>query len=291
MTELCRIEPWLQRLLAPNPSAMTERGTNTWILGQDRLVVIDPGPAIAEHLEAIEAALAGRPLEAILVTHAHLDHSALAPALAQRTGAPILGFGGAGDGRSPLMRALAASGQGGGEGLDQGFVPDQRLHDGESLELGGMAIRVIHTPGHMAGHLCFAVGDALFSGDHVMGWSSSLVSPPDGDMGAYMTSLRKLAGQGWRTFHPGHGVSIGDPEKRLSDLLSHRAAREAAILAVLAQGPQTPDELVTRIYLETPPNLHAAARRNVFSHLIDLYERKQVRAETGLSDRARFILA
>lgn len=196
MTEARQIEPWLRLVRADNPSPMTGAGTNTWILGQDRLVVIDPGPQDAAHLAAIAGVIAGRPVEAILVTHAHLDHSALVPDLVRLTGAPVLGFGVAKAGRSPLMQALAATGQGGGEGRDDAFVPDACLYGGQILPLAGMQIGVIHTPGHMSGHLCFAVGDALFSGDHVMGWSSSLVSPPDGDMGAYIASLRRLMGYG-----------------------------------------------------------------------------------------------
>jgi glyoxylase-like metal-dependent hydrolase (beta-lactamase superfamily II) len=279
----------LQRVLAPNPSAMTGSGTNSWILGGERLVVIDPGPDLAAHFAALSAALAGRPVEAILVTHAHLDHSALAPALSRATGAPVMAYGGAGAGLSPVMRALAAGGQaGGGEGVDQHFAPDVALQDGMILQLAGLEITAIHTPGHMASHMCFAIGDDLFSGDHVMGWSTTLISPPEGDMGAYIASLHQLQRRSWRRFLPGHGDMIEAPAARLGELLLHRAAREAAILEALARAPSTPEELARQIYVELPANLLGAARRNIFAHLIDLFERNVVTADPDLSGAARF---
>ncbi|MCB2137247.1 MAG: MBL fold metallo-hydrolase, partial [Rhodobacteraceae bacterium] len=185
------LAPGLRRVLAPNPSPMTFRGTNTYILGEDAVAVIDPGPESEAHLAALLAAIgdAGR-ISHILVTHAHLDHSPLARRLARLSGAPVLAFGAAEDGRSARMAALAASGHaGGGEGVDTAFRPDCRLSDGDRIEGAGWVLEAIHTPGHFAGHLSFLWGDRVFSGDHVMGWASSLVSPPDGDMGAYMRSL------------------------------------------------------------------------------------------------------
>lgn len=289
MAAECRIEPWLQLVRAPNPSAMTGQGTNTWILGHDRLAIIDPGPDLPDHLAGLREVIAGREVEAILVTHAHLDHSALAPALARQTGAPVMAFGPADAGLSSLMQSLAAAGlAGGGEGTDRDFVPDLTLQDGREVRLADLSIKVIHTPGHMAGHLCFAVGDTLFSGDHVMGWSTSLVSPPEGDMGAYVASLRRLMGQGWRVFYPGHGIPVMTPQERLVELIEHRAMREASILAALAQAPATPEDLATLIYTATPPHLLGAARRNVFAHLIDLYERGVVVADPNLTASARY---
>lgn len=288
---ISRIGGGVQRVLAPNPSAMTGPGTNSWILGDERLVIIDPGPDMAGHFAALTAALAGRPVEAILVTHAHLDHSALAPALSRATGAPIMAYGGADAGLSARMRALAAAGQaGGGEGVDMRFAPDVVLHDGMILHLAGLEITAIHTPGHMASHMCFAIGDELFSGDHVMGWSTSLVSPPEGDMGAYIASLQLLQGRGWRRFHPGHGAPVETPAARLAELLAHRAAREAAILEALARAPATPDELAREIYFELPANLLGAAQRNIFAHLVDLFERNVVTAGSGLSSSSRYFI-
>jgi glyoxylase-like metal-dependent hydrolase (beta-lactamase superfamily II) len=260
---------------APNPSPMTATGTNTWIVGRGQVAVIDPGPDHAPHLDAILAALApDETVTHIIVTHAHLDHSALAPALARRTGAPLLAFGTVTEGRSPQMQALASAGlSGGGEGLDAAFSPDIRLRDGDAVQGAGWRLDVLHTPGHLSGHLCLALGDTLFTGDHVMGWAPSLVSPPDGDMGAYMAALRRLADRPWGRMLPGHGEMIEDPAARLASLIAHRESREAAILGALGSGPADLTAIVTRVYADTPPALHPAAARNAFAHLADLAAR------------------
>lgn len=229
----------LRHVRAANPSAMTGTGTNSWLLGQGQVAVIDPGPDDSAHLAALLDALGpGEEIAAILVTHAHLDHSAAVPRLAERTGAPVYAFGRAEDGRSPLMQRLAAEGlRGGGEGIDRRFTPDHRLIDGEGLTLGSMTIEAIHTPGHMGGHLAFALDDLLFSGDHAMGWASTLISPPDGDMGAYMASLEKLATRTWRQMLPGHGEPVENVAQRLAELAAHRRARESQIRTALSQAP------------------------------------------------------
>lgn len=285
-------DPRPHLLRAPNPSPMTAEGTNTWLLDAgDAVVVIDPGPALAPHLEAILASLAGRPLAAILVTHAHLDHSALAPGLAAATGAPVLAFGPAGAGQSPLMARLQADGlTGGGEGVDHDFRPDRCLADGEVLSLGGLQIEAIHTPGHMSNHLCFACGGLLFSGDHAMGWASSLVSPPDGDMGAYMASLARLAARPWRAMLPGHGPVVTDAAGRLAELTAHRRAREAAVLQALRAGPADAATLTAAIYADTPAALMPAASRNVLAHLVDLADRMEIAAPLPLTARTTFHL-
>lgn len=285
-----RIVPGITRLRAENPSPMTGTGTNTYILhGPDGAVVIDPGPALPAHLAAILAALGPAPLAAILVSHAHLDHSALAPALARATGAPVLAFGAATAGRSATMRRLAESGlSGGGEGVDADFVPDRCLQDGETLALAGLAIEVIHTPGHMGGHLSFALGEIAFTADHAMGWATSLVSPPDGDMAAYMASLGRLAARPWSMLLPGHGDAVDDPAARLAWLCDHRRDREAAIRAELSRAPQTPAELTRRIYTDTPETLLPAATRNILAHLIDLHERKLVITDTPFAATTRY---
>ena len=278
------------RVRAENPSPMTGSGTNTYVLhGPEGAVVIDPGPALPAHLAAVLAALRGAAVRAILVTHPHLDHSGLVAELKAVTGAQVYGFGGAQAGRSAVMQRLAAAGlSGGGEGVDAGFAPDVRVEDGAVLALAGLQIEAVHTPGHMGGHLCFALGPDLFSGDHVMGWASTLISPPDGDMRAYMTSLQRLALRQWRQFWPGHGEVISDPATRLTELTAHRRAREAAICAALKRGPAHPAELAAQLYTDTPSALLPAAARNILAHLIDLHDRNVVTTATALGPEAQF---
>lgn len=284
------LEPGLRRILAPNPSPMTFRGTNTYLLGTRQIAVIDPGPDLEPHLGAILSALdKGQVLTHIFVTHAHVDHSPLAARLSRETGAPILAFGGAEAGRSAVMRELAGKGlAGGGEGVDQHFTPDRTLAEGDTVCGDGWALEAIHTPGHFGNHLAFAWEDACFVGDHVMGWASSLVSPPDGDLTDFMASCHKLAARDWRVFHAGHGAPITAPRARLEWLMRHRKTREREILAALATGPARAFDLATLIYKETPPALIGAATRNVFAHLVDLTGKKEVRALSELHSDARF---
>ena len=279
MTEPLVLEPDLRVLVAPNPSPMTGAGTNTYILGRARLVVIDPGPGDAGHLAALRAAIGALPVAAILVTHAHLDHSPLARPLSDVTGAPVLAYGDARAGRSPRMAALAAQGLAdGGEGVDTSFMPDRCLADGERLLPEGDEIRALWTPGHFGNHLCFRWRDAVFSGDHVMRWSSTFVSPPDGDIGAYMRALDRLEAEGARVLYPGHGGPVTSPAGRIAELRAHRQAREAAILSALEGRAQRIGDLVAEIYTDTPVAMHRAAARNVFAHLLDLEARGQVAA-------------
>lgn len=287
-----RLEPGLRRVIAPNPSPMTLHGTNSYILGEGRVAVIDPGPAHAAHLSALLAALApGEVVTHILVTHAHLDHSPLARPLSEATGAPVLAFGDARSGRSALMEHLAAAGGlAGGEGVDAGFIPDARLADGEDISGDGWALRARHTPGHFGNHLSFQWQNSVFCGDHVMGWASSLVSPPDGDMGAYMASLDKLSALGAHRLHAGHGAPIADASARIVELIAHRRDREAAIRAALGDGPADAATLAARIYTDTPAPLLQAAARNVFAHLIDLTERNLAEPLGHLSPHIRFAL-
>lgn len=289
-----RPEPGLRVLCAPNPSAMTFRGTNTYLLGEGRVTVIDPGPDDPRHLAGILGTLArGEQVAQILVTHAHLDHSALAPRLAAATGAPVLAFGRAADGRRPHIAELAAAAYAGkgGEGLDHGFVPDVCLAEGDILDGDGFALRVLHTPGHLPGHIALDWDGRLFCGDHVMGWATSIVSPPDGDMGAYMAALHRLAQQRWRKLYPGHGDPISDAAGRIAELIAHRQEREAQILAVLAQGALSTASIAARVYASTPPALLPAAERNVLAHLIDLVDRGLVQSPERTDPAARFALA
>ena len=281
-------DPAIQRLCAANPSALTGTGTNTYLIGTDRLVILDPGPDLDDHLAAILAAVRGRPVDAIVVSHAHRDHSALAPRLARATGAEVLAQGTAAEGISPRMAALAVGLPATGEGLDQTFTPDRRLSDGDRIALPDGTLTVLHTPGHLGGHICLALGDLLFSGDHVMGWATSIVSPPEGDMADYMASLHRLAGQAWSRLLPGHGKPVDTPAARIAELIAHRRQREAQILAALATGPATPDEITARVYHDTPRHLWPAALRNVLAHLVDLQSRNLVTATPALALDAVF---
>ena len=270
-----RLAPGVRCILAPNPSPMTYHGTNTYLVGEGRVTVIDPGPALADHLGAILGALGpGEKVDRIVVTHSHLDHSALARPLAQATGAPVLAFGPTGAGDRPATGARAAL-AGGGEGRDGVFMPDERLPDGTFIDTDE-PIEVLHTPGHFGNHICLRWKDMLFTGDHVMGWSTSLVSPPDGDMADYMASLRRIGKLCVARMFPGHGAPIETPAQRVADLIAHRQSREAAILAALAEGPASPEELVRMIYGELQPGLQRAAERSVLAHLLDLCDHNRV---------------
>lgn len=291
---LCALAPAegapIRRLIAPNPSPMTYWGTNTYLIGARDVAVIDPGPNDPDHLDAILAALPeGARISHILVTHAHLDHSPLAAPLARATGAPIYAFGDAKAGQSAVMRDLAAKGlAGGGEGTDTGFTPDEVLPDGARLTGPDWQIEALWTPGHFGNHLSFALGDALFCGDLVMGWASTLVSPPDGDLTDFMASCEAMRARGFARLLPGHGLEIEGPAERLDWLLAHRRSREGQILAALGDGPATPAALTGAIYTDTPPALMGAAERNVFAHLIDLFGKSQVTATPELSPTAIF---
>ncbi len=285
------LEDGLVRVTAPNPSPMTFTGTQTYLVGTDEVVVIDPGPDIAAHMDAILGAVEpGARIARILVTHSHLDHSPLARPLSAATGAPVLAAGPSAWGRSAVMQALAEAGAiGGGEGLDDSFAPDARITEGCALVGSWGRIEVLETPGHMANHLSFAWNGALFSGDLVMGWSTSLVSPPDGDMGAFMASVSMLANRSDRIFYPGHGDPVVAPQARCRELIAHRRAREAQILeAMHSLGASTARDLACHIYTDVAPALVPAATRNVLAHLIDLQANARVFCDSAIEANAKF---
>ena len=258
---VCQIGPDVLRLRAANSGPLTGPGTNCYLLrGEDGAVLVDAGPDLPAHVAAIAAALEGQALRAIVITHPHLDHSAAAPRIAAQTGARIYSFG-------PATRHAGAQGQ---EGADTAHHPDILLRDGGQISVGDICLTALHTPGHMQGHMCFGYRDLLFSGDHVMGWATSLVAPPEGDMAAYRASLRKLQGLDFARYLPGHGEAIEDPAARLAYLIDHRNQREAQVLATLAHGPATAEAIAAQIYSDIPPNLLPAAAQNVLAHLIEL---------------------
>ena len=279
------------RVLAPNPSPMTFHGTNSFLIGKESVAIVDPGPDDKVHMENLIAAIAGRPVSHVIVTHSHLDHSPLAARLADHVGAPVLAFGDSYSGRSETMQKLAEEGlAGGGEGVDHLFVPDQLVADGDILKGDDWQAEVIYTPGHFGNHICLKIHDTLISGDIVMGWSSTLVSPPDGDLRAFLTSCQRLLDINAKRHLPAHGEPIEKPNDRLNWLIAHRASREVQVVEALRRGSQTVQEIATSIYTDIDARLIPMAERNVFAHLIDLVERNIASATPVLSVSSRFRL-
>lgn len=289
-----RIAPQLRRITAPNASPMTFTGTQTYLAGDKNVVVIDPGPADEGHIQTILAALGpGERIVGILVTHTHIDHSPAAAPLAKATGAPVFAFGKHGTGMSEAMVALAATGaeMGGGEGADYDFAPAMEVNDGDVIKFPGLSFTVLHTPGHLSNHVCFDAGDGVvFTGDLVMGWATTMVSPPDGDMAAFLASLRKMKDRGDRLYYPGHGEPVRNVAENLDYQISHRKLRDAQIRQVLKDGPATPAELTAKIYTNVDKALHPAAARNVFAHLLGMLSDGLAEVEGSLSPSATFAL-
>ncbi|MGY4398312.1 glyoxylase-like metal-dependent hydrolase (beta-lactamase superfamily II) [Sphingomonas sp. UYAg733] len=267
------LEPLVSRLLAPNPSAFTNTGTQVHLVGTNDLAVIDPGPDTPEHIDALIAAIAGRPVTAIVVTHTHRDHSPGSRPLKVATGAPVIGC-------APLV--LDDGGPRGGVGADASFdhdyAPDRVLAEGESVSGQGWTLTALATPGHTSNHLCFVLPEtkALFSGDHVMGWSTSIVSPPDGDMAAYMASLEKLIPRDDRIYYPAHGDPVDNPQRLVRGMMGHRKQREGQILRLLREEARAIPAMVERMYVGIDRRLFPAAERSVLAHLIDLRDRDLV---------------
>lgn len=280
----------IRRIVAPNPSPMTFHGTNTYLLGDRQIAVIDPGPNQDDHLTAIINALPqGAAIKHILVTHAHYDHSELAMRLSQKVGAPIYAFGDYDAGKSALMRALSKQSElGGGEGIDRAFKPDHTLAHLEQILTDEWQITAHHTPGHMANHMCFQYNDILFTADHVMDWATSMVSPPDGDVGDFMRSCEHLLQYTWKLFLPGHGDIVRTPNQRLNWLLSHRREREAQILSSVKNGNTTAYEIAKAIYTDIDQKLIPVAMRNVFAHLLDLQNNGLISVEKPISIQSHF---
>ncbi len=289
-----RLAPQVRRLTVRNGSPMTFTGTQTYLVGEGDVVVIDPGPVNEQHVDdVLNAQEGGERIIAILLTHTHIDHSPGAAALKAATGAQTYAFGPHGAGMSRMMLDLAASGAdlGGGEGADRAFQPDVTVQDGEVLRFGDLALTALHTPGHLSNHLAFAMEDgAVFTGDLIMGWATTLVSPPDGDMAAFLASLAMMRGRGDRVYYPGHGHPIEDPMGMIDHQIAHRKSRVDQIVAALGDGPATPRGLTEKIYTDVDPALHGAAARNVFAALLGLVAEGRCEAQGGLSPDAVFKL-
>jgi glyoxylase-like metal-dependent hydrolase (beta-lactamase superfamily II) len=263
-TELL-LSPRISRVLARNPGPFTFKGTGVYIVGDRDVAVIDPGPDIPEHIEALKRALEGRTVGHILVTHTHSDHSPAAKALKQWSGAKTYAFGPHGSGKADEGVKIE-------EGGDMDFVPDVFVRDGETIEGRGYTFECVFTPGHTSNHMCFALKEekALFTGDHVMGWSTTVVAPPDGDMAAYMASLRKLLARDDETLWPTHGGPVREPTPFLEAYVAHRLAREAQIVASLKDRIDTIPDIVARLYADVDSRLHPAAARSVLAHLLQM---------------------
>ena len=286
-----RVHTRIRRLLAPNPSPMTGAGTNGYIVGEGRVAVVDPGPDADRHLSAWREALAGEEVSHILVTHAHLDHSGLARRMSDAVRAPVVGFGRWNAGRSDTMTRLSGLDSiAGGEGVDREFHPDERVSHGDAIVGPDWRLEVLHVPGHFAGHLAFALDEAVLTGDHVLGWTSTLISPPDGDLRQFLSSCARLRERAAQVFLPGHGDPVTDTAGRLDWLAAHRQERERQIVAALAEGVAEIGALVRRLYPDTSTTLHRAAARNVLAHLIALVEDGRVAAVPEIGIDARYHL-
>jgi glyoxylase-like metal-dependent hydrolase (beta-lactamase superfamily II) len=268
--KLEQLEPGIARVLAHNPSAFTYYGTQTYLVGEREVAVIDPGPDLPEHLDVLERAIAGRPVVAIMCTHTHRDHSPAARPLAEVTGAPVVGC-------APL--ALETVGPRADASFDGEYSPDRILGDGDSIAVDAKPITAVATPGHTSNHLCFAYEGALFSGDHVMGWSTTVVVPPDGDMAAYMASLDKLRQRDDRVYYPAHGAPVTNPKQYVRGLIGHRLQREKQILKLVGEQPRPIPDIVASAYPGLDPRLVTAAGGSVYAHLLDLERRGLVQQD------------
>jgi glyoxylase-like metal-dependent hydrolase (beta-lactamase superfamily II) len=269
---LMSLSPLVHRVLAPNPSPFTYTGTQTYLVGTSELAVIDPGPDDADHLAALTAAIGGRPVVAILCTHTHRDHSPAARPLSQAACAPVVGC-------APLT--LEDDGPRADAAFDADYRPDRVLGDGERVTGSDWSLEAVATPGHTSNHLCFALRQerALFTGDHVMGWSTSVISPPDGDMTDYMASMQRLLEREDVIYYPAHGDPVSNPQRLVRGMMGHRKQREGQILRFLERnGESAIPEMVAEMYKGVDPRLHGAAGRSVLAHLIDLDGRGVVTA-------------
>jgi len=292
------ITPLVRRVTAKNPSRFTFKGTGTYIIGRGQVAIVDPGPVDDKHVDALLAAIDGETVTHLLVTHTHGDHSPAASVLQQHIDAPTWAFGPhpterpdpdkaktddeeQGFGFDPIEEDEDDAVEGAEEGYkadhahDWDFVPDNAVAHGDIIEGSGWSVEALHTPGHISNHLCFALREeqSLFSGDHVMGWSTTIIPPPDGNLNSYLDSLRLLVPRSEGRFYPTHGAPIDDPQALVPALLAHREGRTEQILACLGDGIDTIKEMVLRMYTHVAPQLYNAAGASVMSHLVALHEK------------------
>lgn len=308
--EAVEVSPLVRRVIARNPGKYSYTGTGTYIVGRGDVVVIDPGPVLDDHRDALIRALDGERVRAILVTHCHSDHSPLSAWLREATGAPTIAFGPHGDTGEPddddldpvpptpgdadaADAATARAGQveaGHEESVDTAFVPDVAAADGDVVYSDGrITLEAVHTPGHTSNHLCFSLREerALFTGDHVMGWSTTVVVPPDGDMAHYMASLRRVQERDDAVLWPTHGNPVTDPAPYVAALLSHREERHAQVRAAVQGGPTRIRDIVNTLYADVRPELHKPAARSVLAHLALLVAEGLVTTADGGEPRLR----
>ena len=274
------VAPSVRRIVAHNPGPFTFHGTGTYVIGYGRVAVIDPGPALVEHIEALVDGLRGEIITHVLVTHTHRDHSPGCALLRRFTPAPTYGYGPHGSGRPEADDRTVVE-----EGADFDFRPDITVRDGDVIECDGFRFECVHTPGHTSNHMCYRLREerALFCGDHVMGWSTTIVSPPDGHMGTYIASLERLLDGDNRTFWPTHGAPIPDPKPHVESLIAHRRRRVREVEACLRDGLATIPEMVARLYHDLPVKMHPAAARSVLSTMTLLVEQGDAVREDAAS--------
>jgi glyoxylase-like metal-dependent hydrolase (beta-lactamase superfamily II) len=275
-----QVSPRIQRIVANNPGPFTYLGTGTYLVGGDEVAVIDPGPLLDEHLAALMKALEGRRLTHILTTHTHADHSPLAHPLQELAGGAIVG------------RSSPPEPSSEGEADEVAFRPDVEVEDGQTIAGPGWTLQAIATPGHASNHVCYALTEenALFCGDHIMGWSTTVISPPDGDMGAYYASLDKVQARGFDVLWPTHGPPVREVSPFIDAYRDHRLRRERQILKELTAGPRTIAELTPRLYAGIDKRLFPAARRSVWAHLIHMAAGGQIAVDGAATMEASYRL-
>ena len=279
------VAPGIRRVVARNPSPFTFHGTGTYIVGHDDVAVIDPGPDLEDHVAALLRGLRGKRVTHLVVTHTHRDHSPACRALQRETGAPTYGYGPHGSGRIDAGMEVE-------EGADLEFEPDVRVADGDLIEGNGWSLECVYTPGHTSNHVCYGYREqqVLFSGDHVMGWNTSIISPPDGDLEQNLASLERLLERDDLAYWPTHGPPIEDPKPFVRAYIQHRLDRAAQVLDCLAEGVHTIEAMVPSMYRDLSPRMYPAAARSVFATLIYLVGRGQVLCQGTLTADARYVL-